>query len=72
MDEIYVNIAIHEGRAHHNFAKDPDKWEPVQRISARYSGSGSLTINAPVPVFPTTPGRGSEIVQLNSKSLSIA
>ena len=26
MDEIYVNVAIHEGRAHHNFAKDLDRW----------------------------------------------
>ena len=27
MDEIYVNVAIHEERAHHYFAKDLDRWE---------------------------------------------
>ena len=26
MDEIYVNVAIHEGRAHHYFEKDQDRW----------------------------------------------
>ena len=30
MDEIYVNVAIHEGRAHHNFAKDLDRWEQLE------------------------------------------
>ena len=29
MDEIYVNVAIHEGRAHHYFA-DPDRWEQLK------------------------------------------
>ena len=29
MDEIYVNVAIHEGRAHHYFA-DPDRWNQLQ------------------------------------------
>ena len=29
MDEIYVNVAIHEGRAHHYFA-DPDRWKQLQ------------------------------------------
>ena len=29
MDEIYVNLAIHEGRAHHFFA-DPDRWEQLK------------------------------------------
>ena len=30
IDEIYVNVAIHEGRAHHNFAKDLDRWEQLK------------------------------------------
>ena len=30
MDEIYVNVAIHEGRAHHNFAKDLGRWEQLK------------------------------------------
>ena len=30
MDEIYVNVAIHEGRAHHYFA-DPDRWEQLKQ-----------------------------------------
>ena len=30
MDKIYVNVAIHEGRAHHNFAKDLDRWEQLK------------------------------------------
>ena len=30
LDEIYVNVAIHEGRAHHNFAKDLDRWEQLR------------------------------------------
>ena len=30
MDEIYVNVAIHEGRAHHYFAKDLDRWEQLR------------------------------------------
>ena len=30
MDEIYVNVAIHEGRAHHYFAKDLDRWEQLK------------------------------------------
>ena len=30
MDEIYVNLAIHEGRAHHNFAKVLDRWEQLK------------------------------------------
>ena len=30
MDEIYVNVAIHEGRAHHNLAKDLDRWEQLK------------------------------------------
>ena len=29
MDEIYINVAIHEGRAHHYFA-DPDRWEQLK------------------------------------------
>ena len=29
MDEIYVNVAIHEGRAHHYF-EDPDRWEQLK------------------------------------------
>ena len=29
MDEIYVNVAIHEGRAHHYLA-DPDRWEQLK------------------------------------------
>ena len=29
MDEIYVNVAIHEGRAHHYF-EDPDRWEQIK------------------------------------------
>ena len=29
MDEIYVNVAIHEGRARHYFA-DPDRWEQLK------------------------------------------
>ncbi|XP_015749282.1 PREDICTED: nucleotide-binding oligomerization domain-containing protein 2-like [Acropora digitifera] len=29
MDEIYVNVAIHEGRAHHYFT-DPDRWEQLK------------------------------------------
>ena len=29
MDEIYVNVAIHEGRAHHYFA-DSDRWEQLK------------------------------------------
>ncbi|XP_067042459.1 NACHT, LRR and PYD domains-containing protein 13-like [Acropora muricata] len=29
MDEIYVNVAIHEDRAHHYF-KDPDRWEQLK------------------------------------------
>ena len=29
MDEIYVNVAIHEGRAHHYFA-DQDRWEQLK------------------------------------------
>ena len=29
MDEIYVNVAIHEGRAHH-FLADPDRWEQLK------------------------------------------
>ncbi|XP_044168848.1 NACHT, LRR and PYD domains-containing protein 12-like [Acropora millepora] len=29
MDEIYVNVAIHEGRARHCFA-DPDRWEQLK------------------------------------------
>ena len=29
LDEIYVNVAIHEGRAHHFFA-DPDRWEQLK------------------------------------------
>ena len=29
MDEIYVNVAIHEGRAYHFFA-DPDRWEQLK------------------------------------------
>ena len=30
MDEIYVNVAIHEGRANHYFAKDLDRWEQLK------------------------------------------
>ncbi|XP_044168890.1 nucleotide-binding oligomerization domain-containing protein 1-like [Acropora millepora] len=30
MDEIYVNVAIHEGRAHHYLA-DPDRWEQLKQ-----------------------------------------
>jgi len=30
MDKIYVNVAIHEGRANHNFAKDLDRWEQLK------------------------------------------
>ena len=30
IDEIYVNVAIHEGRAHHYFAKDLDRWEQLK------------------------------------------
>ena len=30
MDKIYVNVAIYEGRAHHNFAKDLDRWEQLK------------------------------------------
>ena len=30
MDEIYVNVAIHEGTAHHNFAEDLDRWERLK------------------------------------------
>ena len=30
MDEIYVNLAIHEGRAHHYFEKDQDRWEQLK------------------------------------------
>ena len=29
MDEIYINVAIHEGRAHHYFA-DSDRWEQLK------------------------------------------
>ena len=29
IDEIYVNVAIHEGTAHHYF-KDPDRWEQLK------------------------------------------
>ena len=29
MDEIYVNVAIHQGRAHHYFA-DQDRWEQLK------------------------------------------
>ena len=29
MDEIYVNVAIHEGRAHHYFS-EPDRWEQLK------------------------------------------
>ena len=29
MDDIYVNVAIHEGRAHHYF-EDPDRWEQLK------------------------------------------
>ena len=29
MDEIYINVAIHEGRAHHYFT-DPDRWEQLK------------------------------------------
>ncbi|XP_044168872.1 nucleotide-binding oligomerization domain-containing protein 2-like [Acropora millepora] len=29
LDEIYVNVAIHEGRSHHFFA-DPDRWEQLK------------------------------------------
>ena len=29
MDEIYVNVAIHEGRAHHYFS-DSDRWEQLK------------------------------------------
>ena len=29
MDEIYVNVAIHEGRAHHYFA-DPNRWKQLK------------------------------------------
>ena len=29
MDEIYVNVAIHEGRAHHYF-QDQDRWEQLK------------------------------------------
>ena len=29
MDEIYVNVAIHEGRAHHYF-EDQDRWEQLK------------------------------------------
>ena len=29
LDEIYVNVAIHEGRAHHYF-EDPDRWEQLK------------------------------------------
>ena len=30
MDEIYVHVAIHEGRAHHVFAKDQDRGEQLK------------------------------------------
>ena len=30
MDEIYVHVAIHEGRALHYFAKDPSRWEQLK------------------------------------------
>ena len=30
MDDIYVNVAIHEGRAHHYFAKDLDRLEQLK------------------------------------------
>ena len=30
IDEIYVHVAIHEGRAHHYFAKDLDRWEQLR------------------------------------------
>ena len=30
IDKIYVNVAIHEGRAHHNFANDLDRWEQLK------------------------------------------
>ena len=30
MDEIYVNVAIHEGRAHHCFAKNLGRWEKLK------------------------------------------
>ncbi|XP_067039498.1 nucleotide-binding oligomerization domain-containing protein 1-like [Acropora muricata] len=29
MDDIYVNVAIHKGRAHHYF-EDPDRWEQLK------------------------------------------
>ena len=33
LDEIYVNLAIHEGRPHHNFAKDLDRWEQLKEYT---------------------------------------
>ena len=30
MDEIYVNVAMHEGRAHHYFAQDLDRWKQLK------------------------------------------
>ena len=30
MDEIYVNVAIYEGTAHHNFAEDLNRWERLK------------------------------------------
>ena len=30
MDEIYVNVAIHEGRAHHYVAEDLGRWEQLK------------------------------------------
>ena len=31
MDEIYVNVAIHEGRVHHYFAKDLNRWQQLKK-----------------------------------------
>ena len=30
MDDIYVHVAIHEGRAHHYFGKDQDRWKQLK------------------------------------------
>ena len=40
MDEIYVNVAIHEGTAHHNFAEDLDRWERLKEYLPDAKDSG--------------------------------
>ena len=30
MDDIYVHVAIHEGRAHHSFGEDQDRWKQLK------------------------------------------